>query len=183
MAQQQLPQQNAAQRGRQARTPEPLPMWMKLFLLVTLAPLIAVLFPTFMIIGLGMLPTVATYLSDRGRSKAFSITVALTNLCGVLPSLAQLWDHGQSMQAANEIVAQPLFWALALGAAAVGWLLFMSMPPLIAVYYTTAADARIRNLMIKQQKLVETWGDEVKGEDEEVDAAGGDDAGAETIAG
>lgn len=174
-----MARQPARQNGaRQAQGPEPLPLWMKLFLTVSLAPLIAVLFPTFMLLGLGMLPTVAVYLADRSRNKSFATTVALTNLCGVLPSLAELWDRGQTMQAANALAVGPMFWLLPLGAAGIGWLIFMGMPPLIAGYYQTSAEARIRTLQQKQQRLVETWGEEVRVEDE-ADAAEGDET-AET---
>lgn len=154
--------QGAAGGGRSV---EPLPVWMKLFLIVSLAPLIAVLFPTFMLVGLGLLPTLAVYLFDKRRNKSFAITVALTNICGVLPSLADLWERGQTMQAANAIAVDPLFWLLPLCAAGVGWLIFMGMPPIIAAYYETSTQARIRTLMLKQQGLVETWGDEVRGDD------------------
>lgn len=174
MADQDSTSQNPPGGGR-GRAVEPLPLWLRLFLLVSLAPLIAVLFPTFMLVGLGMLPTLVVYLGDKSRNKSFAMTVALTNLCGVLPSLASLWDRGQSMQAATEIAGDPLMWILPLGAAGVGWLIFMSMPPLIAAYYKTASDARIDNLMLKQRGLVEVWGEEVAERDEE-EAAGGEPA-------
>lgn len=157
----------AAPRGRSV---EPLPVWMKLFLIVTLAPLIAVLFPTFMLVGLGLLPTLAVFLFDKRRNKSFAMTVGLTNICGVLPSLADLWEHGQTMQAANAIAGDPLFWLLPLCAAGVGWLIFMGTPPIIAAYYETATEARIRTLMLKQQSLIETWGEEVRGDDPEAEA-------------
>lgn len=144
-----------------------LPVWAKLLFLVILAPLIAVLMPTCMLLSLGMIPTAIVYLKDKTREKSFSITVGLTNLCGVLPMLGELWSRGQAMQVATETVSDPLFWMLSFGAAAIGWLIFMGMPPLIAAYYTMASDARIDKVLLRQRALMEMWGEEVAGETEE----------------
>ena len=144
-----------------------LPAWAKLLLLIALAPLIAVLLPTCLLLSLGLLPTGVVYLKDRTREKSFTITVGLTNLCGVLPMLGELWSRGQAMQVATDTLLDPLFWMLSFGAAAIGWLIFMGMPPLIAAYYTMASEARIEKVLNKQRLLVETWGEEVMGEAED----------------
>ena len=143
-----------------------LPIWAKLLLLIIAAPLIAVLLPTTMLLCLGLIPTAAVYLQDKTREKSFTITVGLLNLCGVLPSIGELWSRGQAMQVATETVVDPLFWLMAFGAAAMGWLIFSGMPPLIAAYYTMASEARVRNVIQKQQALVEMWGEEVRGDAE-----------------
>ena len=154
-----------------------LPIWAKLLLLIIAAPIIAVLLPTTMLLCLGLIPTAAVYLNDKTREKSFTITVGLLNLCGILPSIGELWSRGQAMQVATETVVDPLFWLLAFGAAAIGWLIFMGMPPLIAAYYTLASDARVNKVLVKQQALVEMWGEEVRGEDaaEESEPVAADD--------
>lgn len=144
-----------------------LPAWAKLLLLIALAPLIAVLLPTCLLLSLGLLPTGFVYLKDRTREKSFTITVGLTNLAGVLPMLGDLWSRGQAMQVATEMLADPLYWILSFGAAAIGWLIFMGMPPLIAAYYTMASEARVEKVLQKQRALVETWGEEVMGDADE----------------
>ena len=151
------------------QTQGPLPVWIKLVLLVCLAPLIAVLLPTFLVVGVGMLPSLVVYICDKTRNKHFALTVALMNTCGVLPALAELWGHGQTMDIATANLTDPLFWFMSIGSASVGWLVFMGMPPLIAAYYHTASDARLQNLLTRQQGLVETWGEEVRGEPAEAE--------------
>ena len=159
--------QTALEQGKGQGAERPgLPVWAKLLFLIILAPLIAVLLPTCMLLSLGLIPTAVVYLKDKTREKSFTITVGLTNLCGVLPMLGELWSRGQAMQVATETVSDPLFWMLSFGAAAIGWLIFMGMPPLIAAYYTMASDARIDKVLLRQRALVEMWGEEVTGEAE-----------------
>ena len=152
----------------------PLPLWIKLVALVCLAPLIAVLLPTFLVASVGMLPSLVVYICDKTRNKHFALTVALMNTCGILPALAELWGHGQTMGLAAAKLTDPVFWFMSVGSAAVGWLVFMGMPPLIAAYYHTASDARLQNLLARQQGLIETWGEEVRGEEVRGEPAGTD---------
>ncbi len=134
---------------------------------VLLLPVVAVLLPTCMVLLIYMAPTLVAYLIDRSREKYLAITVGLLNFCGMLPAQAELWRHGQSYDAAMDIAIDPILWLIAYGAAAVGWVVYLILPPILANYYGITTDARIRSLRRRQQLLVETWGEEVAGEAQE----------------
>lgn len=134
----------------------------KLFVGVLGLPMVGVLFPTCLVLGAGMLPTALSFLFDRGREKYLALTIGMTNFCGILPAVAELWARGQSLSSAGASLADPLHWVMAYGAATIGWLLHMGMPPIISVYYEQLTKTRIRQLAQKQKHLVELWGEDVK---------------------
>ncbi|MGF1609431.1 MAG: hypothetical protein ACFCUQ_08550 [Kiloniellales bacterium] len=134
----------------------------KLIIGVLGLPLVGVLFPTCLVLGAGMLPTALAFLFDRGREKYLVLTIAMTNFCGILPAVTELWARGQSLGSAAATLADPLHWVMAYGAATVGWLLHMGMPPIISVYYEQLTRTRVRQLAQQQKRLVDTWGEDVK---------------------
>lgn len=129
-----------------------------------LLPVIAVLAPSCIVLVVNMAPTLAAYVFDKSREKYLAITVALLNICGTLPALAALWQEGQSYDAALSLIASPFHWLMAYGAAAIGWLVYLGLPPILGHYYGITSGARLHNHQRKQQVLVEVWGDEVRGE-------------------
>ncbi len=137
------------------------PFAAKVVLFASATPLIAVLFPTCLVLAVGMAPTLVAYVLDGARDRYFALTVGLTNFCGVLPGLADLWMNGHTIVDAKAVVLDPLFWLFATAAAGIGWLIQMGMPPIIAAYYAMASEARIKTLMQQQNTLMETWGEEV----------------------
>ncbi len=129
-----------------------------------LLPVIAVLAPSCIVLVVNMAPTLAAYVVDKSREKYLAITVGLLNICGTIPALAELWQQGQSYAAALDIVSNPLQWLMAYGAAAIGWVIYLGLPPILGNYYGITSEARLHNHQHKQQVLVEAWGDEVRGE-------------------
>jgi hypothetical protein len=127
-------------------------------------PVVAVLLPSFIVLTANMAPTVVAYVVDRSREKYLAITVGLLNICGTLPALAGLWQQDQSYAAALDIAGNPLHWLMAYGAAAIGWVIYLGLPPILGHYYGITSQARLLNHQRKQQILVEAWGDEVRGE-------------------
>ncbi len=126
-------------------------------------PVIAVLLPSCIVLAITMAPTIVAYLADRTREKYLAITVGLLNLCGTLPAETELWTHGQSYAAAFEIASDPFFWLMAYGAAAVGWTVYLMLPPILAHYYAITSNARVQSHRRKQRALIDAWGDEVAG--------------------
>ena len=156
----------AARRARgQPAKKDGTPLPAKIFLFACAMPPLAVLFPSCIVIGLGMTPTLGLYIFDRVRERSFAVTVGLTNCCGLLPGLGELWMRGHTSANAMIVVLDPLFWLFTTAAAGIGWLIYMGMPPLIAVYYNMASEARIKTLLEQRRTLIETWGEEVDGDD------------------
>ncbi len=127
-------------------------------------PVVAVLLPSCIVLVVNMLPTIVAYVVDKTHEKYLAITVGLLNACGTLPALAELWSQGQSYNAALDISSNPLHWLMAYGAAAIGWVIYLGLPPILGHYYGITSQARLLNHRRKQQVLVEGWGEEVRGE-------------------
>ena len=136
-----------------------LPTWQKILLGLLALPLL----PCLIVLAMGLAPTLCARIMDRSRAKELTLTIGLPNLCGCLPALVRLWSSGQTFSAAWEVLADPFVWASAFGAAALGWLIYLMMPPLVAVYYATNSQARQRNLKALQKTLIEIWGEDVAG--------------------
>ncbi len=131
-------------------------------------PVVAVLLPSCIVLTVNMVPSIVAYVVDKSREKYLAITVALLKICGTLPALAELWQEGQSYAAALDIAANPIHWLMAYGAAAIGWTIYLGLPPILRHYYGITSQARLLNHQRKQQILVEVWGEEVRGEVTEV---------------
>ncbi len=146
------------------KKPAKIPTWQKAVLAVFSLPLAALVLPSLMVLAIGMVPTAVAFAGDRTREKYLTITVGLPNFCGCLPAVGKLWSLGQTFSSAQEVLADPLSWAAAVGAAGLGWLVYMFTPPVVAVYYASAGRAREQTLKRLQKTLVETWGEGVAGE-------------------
>jgi len=131
---------------------------------VLLLPAIAVLMPSCVLLGIGMAPTIVAYIVDRTREKYLSITVGLLNFCGVLPALVRLWSEGQSYSFALRIAVDPFTMIVAYGAAAVGWVIYLALPLILAHYYAMTTESRLQTLRGRQDGLVQSWGEEIAGE-------------------
>lgn len=148
-------QQTGGQRGRS--------LWSKLAILVFLLPAAAVLLPTTIVIVVMLLPTIAAYLVDRVPGRSLALTVGLMNGAGAIPAIATLWTNGHDILAAQWVLSDLMVWLWAYGTAACGWLIFLSLPPLLHRYFTFATQSRIRGLQRRQEQLREEWGPEVTG--------------------
>lgn len=129
-----------------------------------LLPVVAVLLPSCIVLTVNMAPTIVAYVVDKSREKYLAITVGLLNVCGTLPALVGLWQQGQSYDAALDIAGDPFHWLMAYGAAGIGWVVYLGLPPILGHYYGITSQARLLNHQHKQQILVAAWGDEVRGE-------------------
>ncbi len=127
--------------------------------------MIIVSFPTVMVAGVGMLPTLVAFLVDRTDEKFATFCVGGINFCGVFPQLMTLWNGEHTINAAMNILADVFVVATMYGAAAFAWMLFMSLPPVIASVLNVMSQTRLASLRSVQRHLVEEWGPEVAGED------------------
>ena len=117
--------------------------------------------PTVMVIVFALLPTFVAFIVDRTPGKNAVFCVGSLNLCGVLPYLFDLWTGDNSMDAAILILTDVFSLVVMYGAAAFGWMIFQSLPPIIATFITVLAQSRISSLRSAQRKLIEEWGSTV----------------------
>ena len=138
--------------------------WSKLVLaLIVALPAMVVLLPTTLMLFVLSLPTIVAFLVDRTRERYLVATVGLLNLCGLLPGLISLWQDGQSLETVFRLLTDMFYWLMAYGAAAVGWGIFVSLPPMVTSYYALVTQHRIQQLRKRQKQLIEEWGDDVTG--------------------
>jgi len=136
-------------------------VWRTLSVIVLLLPAAAVLLPTTLVLTVCMMPTLAAWLVDRQPGRALATSVCLLNLAGSLPGLIEVWTAGHDVAAAQWVLSDAVTWLAAYGAAAVGWLLFAVLPPVLRGHHARSTGRRIRQLQKKQEALEKDWGPEV----------------------
>ena len=115
---------------------------------------------SLMILSLGMLPTLVAFFCDQTEHKYAVYCVGGLNFCGTLPFLLKLIsDH--TLSAAMNIMGNVFSLAIILGAAGFGWVLFLSIPPVISSFLIIMSDSRVKSLKITQQKIIDEWGSSV----------------------
>ncbi|MBK8906386.1 MAG: hypothetical protein IPM60_00305 [Rhodospirillales bacterium] len=122
---------------------------------------IAVWPPTAMVVAIGMLPTFFAAIVDRTAGKLAARCVGLLNACGVLPFVLQLWSNGHTVTAAELLLTNVFDLSAMFAAAAVGWLLFLAIPPVVSAVLRVQAEHRAAALRARQRELVEEWGEGV----------------------
>ena len=131
---------------------------------VFLLPVIGVLLPTCLVLLIGMLPTAVAFMIDRSRDKSLTITVGLLNFCGTLPGIIDLWSKAQAYDAAVAVATDPMSLLMAYAAAALGWLVFFALPPVVGTFYSVVTRQRIHAIQRRQVVLIDSWGEEVAGD-------------------
>lgn len=138
-------------------------IWTRLALVVFLLPVALVLFPTTIVLVPFMLPTIVAYTIDRAEGRPFTITVGLLNGAGTLPAVLAVWSQGHTLAVAQGALGEVLFWFMAYLCAAIGWTLYMVLPPILRQYYGSITDSRVDKLRQEQDKLIAEWGEDVTG--------------------
>ena len=131
--------------------------------LFALAPLGYLLWPTLLLAGPLMAPSLAAAVVDRSRQRYLTYAVGLLNLACVLPSLLRLWVQGHDRAQALALLADPETWLLAFLGGGLAWLVYLAMPPVLAAYYAVRSRERLAELQKRRQTLERNWGEEVSG--------------------
>lgn len=126
--------------------------------------LATIFLPTSFLLCIGMLPTPAAALWDRGRKMTIVVAVGAMNLAGCTPYLLKLWAHGNSFDKAFDIVADPMNIIVMYAAAGVGYVISWAMTDITASILYKRGRARQKEIRKIQEKLTERWGRGVTGE-------------------
>jgi len=118
----------------------------------------------------GMLPTIVAFIIDRTKQKSSTLCVGGMNFCGVFPYLLELWTSTNT--SAIAIITDIFKLVVMFAAAGFGWLLYLSIPPVIGAFLTVMSQRRVAQLRSNQKDIIEEWGEGVarnltNGEDEE----------------
>lgn len=130
-----------------------------------LLPVGLLLLPTTLLFAVGMVPTLVALIVDRSREKLAALVVGSLNFSGVMPSAIVLWRDGHTVSAVLRILSDPIDWLTMFGAAGLGWLIYYSVPPLVAELTSLQHQREIDRYEQRQKALVEEWGKAVAGEE------------------
>jgi len=123
-----------------------------------LAVSLVVALPTVPIVLLGMIPTAVAAFVERGPQKTAAICVAGLNFAGVAPFVAVLWKGPNTLYHSIAILSDAYSWLAMYGAASLGWLLCLALPPIAASILKIVSAQQIADLHAQQAKLREEWG-------------------------
>lgn len=117
---------------------------------------------SFILVIVGMLPSLIARVIDRTPNAFRFKTVAAMNFSGILPYLSILIRQGNSLGAVKEMMGNGTMWLFIYGAAAIGWAIVWLAPYTIKYVLLVFGKSRIASLESDQATLVEEWGEAVK---------------------
>jgi hypothetical protein len=117
--------------------------------------------PSMILILFGMVPTIFAWIIDKSEKKYAMFSVMGMNFSGLFPYLIDIWFKDHSTQAAINILSNLFDLLVIYGASIFGWILFMSLPPMIIIFLMAISDRRIALLKSNQNKITEEWGEDI----------------------
>lgn len=115
--------------------------------------------PTVVLVIFGLLPTIVAWVVDRSEQKYAMWCVFGMNFSGLLPFLMDIWFKDHTIGAAIAILTNVFDLMVIYSAAAFGWMLYLSLPPVITTFLTVISDRRVTVLKGNQQTILEEWGE------------------------
>ena len=123
-----------------------------------------VFIPSAILLCVGMLPAAIALLVDRSGKAVRGLTVGAMNLAGCSLFLVQLWTHGNKVETALSIIANPQTIIVIYNAAAAGYMIDWALTGIVSTLMVQKGQARQKEIAKIQTQLVERWGPEVTGE-------------------
>ena len=126
--------------------------------------LVGLLFlPTSAVLVAAMVPTVVARIVDTSPGRRLTVTVGGMNLVGSLYFVNAIWSSGHNVSDIVTTLGDPFGWLCALVGAGAGWVIFGTMPAIVGRIAAAQTAIRLRRLNGQQEKLVEDWGESVRG--------------------
>jgi len=117
--------------------------------------------PTIIVLGIGMLPTIVAKISDRSEQGYVTFCVGGLNMAGVYPYLLTIWFENHSIRGAMELMSDVFVLVVMYSSATFGWLLYQTIPPVVAAFLTVLAERRVGVLRANQTKIIDEWDEKV----------------------
>ncbi len=131
--------------------------------LVFAALLVAVAAPLCLVFTAGMAPAIVAAIVDRHKQRYLTRTIAVLNLAGMVLPVITLLQWGLNLRGAEIVLFDPYMWLWMYGAAGIGWLCYLGMPP-IARSVVEGRDVRLEHdLKHRAKDLIDEWGEGVTG--------------------
>ena len=126
---------------------------------VLVAALMFVFPQVFILLIVGLSPSVVAFLIDRTPKKYATFCVGGMNISGVFPAFLNLLNGDNSIAGAISILTNPFEMTFIFAAAGLGWLIYFAFPPVVKSLLTILAQHRISNLRGVQRQLIKDWGE------------------------
>ena len=124
--------------------------------------LVVVISPeTVILLSFGLLPAVVAFIIDRTPQNYAGFCVGGMNFCGIFPYILDLWSGGADVATAMQIISDPYAILVIFSSAAFGWMLFMTIPPVVSTFLTVVSQRRVGALRAAQKELLEEWGERI----------------------
>ena len=138
-------------------------IWRSPWMIVLIFIVVSVLFPaTVLLMICGMVPTLVAFIVDNNPRRHATRTVMYLNMAGTFIVALDMWQSGDnSWERAAEMLGDPINWAIMFGLAAVGWMLYYALPPIVLSVKTISNDLQMKKLKQRQLELTKEWGTEV----------------------
>ena len=107
------------------------------------------------------MPTIFAWIIDKSEKKYAMFSILGMNLSGLLPYLMDIWFKDHTTEAAIDVLSNIFDLIIIYGSAIFGWIMFISLPPLIITFLMAISDRRIALLEGNQKKLTEEWGEDI----------------------
>ena len=117
--------------------------------------------PTVIMFFLGMLPSLVAWVIDSSKEKYATCCVSGLNFSGLFPFLMDVWFVNHSTDMAIRLVTDVFNLVVIYGSAALGWVLYVAVPPVITTFLSVAAQTRLKLLKTTQSDIIEEWGEKV----------------------
>ncbi len=122
--------------------------------------IVAVLFrPTAVVLAVGLIPTLLTFLFDRTPEKFGVLCIGSLNLAGLYPVLMPLWVQGHTMERAMKALGDPSTGAVVVGAGAVGCVIYFATPPVVSLVMKSRIAREISDIEKRHAELIGYWGE------------------------
>ena len=117
--------------------------------------------PTVILFFLGMLPTLVAWVIDRSDGKHGTFCVCGLNFSGLFPYFMDIWFVNHSTDMAIRILTDVFNLVVIYGSAAFGWMLYVSVPPVVTTFLSVMSQHRMTILKTTQSDIIEEWGEKV----------------------
>ena len=126
---------------------------------ILVAALMFVFPQVFILLIVGLSPSVVAFLIDRTPRKYATFCVSGMNISGVFPAFLNLLNGNNSIAGAISILTNPFEMTFIFAAAGLGWLIYFAFPPVVKSLLTILAQHRINILRGEQRQLIRDWGE------------------------
>lgn len=134
----------------------------KLMFIIALFMSAIVLLPTYIVLIVGMIPTISVIFTKKPGSSNHKIyCVGGLNLTGLIPTLFDMYSISNTTEYAFSAISNVNNLMIIYGISLIGYGIYVFLPKTLIMFYKISASSRIIAIKKKQAKIINVWGNEV----------------------